>query len=66
MKKVDKDTSDTMALIMDWLREYPTRRGIVVLFDEATLSFHDIANTSGMKAAEFATRYRDFILKETN
>lgn len=50
--------------VNDWLDEYPARKGVVVFFDGATFKMQDWSNLPGQHAAEFATKYRDFVLKE--
>lgn len=57
------DVEDMRKRINDWLDEYPARRGAVVIFDDSDMSFTDLANLSGLHAAEFATKYRDYVLK---
>lgn len=49
-----------------WLDEYPSRKGVVVFFDGATMQMQDFSNLPGLHAAEFATKYRDFVLKEVS
>lgn len=46
-----------------WLDKYPSRKGVVVFFDGATFEMQDFSNLPGQHAAEFATKYRDSVLK---
>lgn len=58
------DIEEIRKKVNDWLDEYPARKGAVVFFDGATFEMQDFTNLPGLHAAEFATKYRDFVLKQ--
>jgi hypothetical protein len=57
------DLEEFRKKVNDWLDEYPARRGVIVFFDGNTFKMQDWSNLPGHHAAEFATKYRDFVLK---
>lgn len=57
------DIEEFKRLVNDWLDSYPSRKGCVVFFDGNTFEVQDFANLPGHHAAEFATKYRDSVLK---
>lgn len=50
--------------IISWLEDYPNKKGVVVLFDDESSELIDLANVSGLRAVEFATRYKKFVQEQ--
>lgn len=57
------DIEEFRAKVNKFLDEYPRHKGVVVFWDDTDLTIQDWANVSGLHAAEFATKYRDMVLK---
>jgi hypothetical protein len=63
---VVSDIEDFRARVNNFLDNYPSKKGIVVFWDDDELTITDWANVSGLHAAEFATKYRDMVLKNVD
>lgn len=50
--------------IKEFLDKRPMGRGIVVFWDGEKMEYIDVSNENALHAAEFATRYRDDVLRE--
>lgn len=58
------DLEEFKKKVNDWLDDYPRSKGVVVFFDGDSFEMQDWSNLPGQHAAEFATKYRDYVLKQ--
>lgn len=56
------DIEEFRKKVNDFLDNYPSKKGVVVFWDDDDLTIQDWANVSGLHAAEFASKYRDMVL----
>ena len=56
------DIEEFRKKVNDFLDNYPSKKGVVVFWDDDDLTIQDWANVSGLHTAEFANKYRDMVL----
>lgn len=56
------DIEEFRKKVNDFLDNYPSKKGVVVFWDDDDLTIQDWANVSGLHTAEFASKYRDMVL----